>query len=70
MAKIETKRLDGIWGMRKFTASELHEIADYYQARISDPENTDDPKWLQRRADRIRRLAVKKEKSQAHKLGQ
>ena len=67
MAKVNQGRLDGIWGMRRFSASELHAIADEYEAKISDPENNDDPKWLKRRADRIRELALKKERALEHK---
>lgn len=67
MAKIEKGRLDSVWGMRTRTADELRAWATEIEAQINDPENTDDPKWLQRWADRINRLADKKEKAIAHK---
>ncbi|REJ68192.1 MAG: hypothetical protein DWQ31_08660 [Planctomycetota bacterium] len=67
MAKIEKGRLDGVWGMRTRTAEELRAWAEDLEAQIRDPKNTDDPKWLQRWADRMRRLADKKEKSLEHK---
>ena len=67
MAKVEQGRLDGVEGMRKFTAEELYALADEHESMISAPENTDDPKWLQRRADRLRRLATQKEKALRHK---
>jgi hypothetical protein len=70
MAKVDQGRLDGVWGMRKFTAAELYALADDHERMITDPENTDDPKWLQRRADRLRRLAYKKEKALRHKAAQ
>ena len=70
MPKIEKGRLDGVWGMRRFTSSELHELADQYEALITDPTNEDDPKWLQRWADKIRRLAERKEKSQENRKKQ
>ena len=70
MPKIERGRLDGVWGMRRFTSQELRDLADEVEALIVDPENDDDPKWLQRRADKIRRLAARKEKSYEHKLKQ
>jgi hypothetical protein len=60
MAKIEQGRLDGVYGMRKFGAAELYAMANGYEALIRDPKNKDDPKWLQRRADRIRKLADQK----------
>jgi hypothetical protein len=61
MAKPSQGRFDGVWGMRKFTAEELFALADQYEARISDTTNTDDPKWLRRRADRLRRVAIAKQ---------
>lgn len=66
MAKPSQGRFDGLYGMRKFTAQELFTWADQYESRI--PANFDDPKWLQRRADRIRRLAIAKEQSLELKL--
>lgn len=70
MPKIKQGRLDGIEGMGKFTADELFRMADEHENRINDPSNTDDPKWLKRRADRLRALAVEKEKSLEHKGSQ
>ena len=61
MAKPSQGRFDSVYGMRQFTAEELFALADQYQARITDPGNLDDPKWLQRRADRIRRVATAKQ---------
>ena len=67
MAKVDKGRLDGVWGMNTYTAEELHEMADFYEASIHNPKNTDDPKWLQRRADRLRRLATQKKQALEHK---
>jgi len=61
MPKLEKGRLDDIAGMRKFGAAELYMMANGLEAQICDPKNQDDPKWLQRWADKIRRLAEKKE---------
>ena len=61
VAKPSQGRFDGVYGMRQFTAEELFALADQHEARIVDPFNTDDPKWLQRRADRIRRVAIAKQ---------
>jgi hypothetical protein len=61
MPKLTPARLDGIYGMEKFTIEELHAKADEYERQITGPNNTDDPKWLQRWADRIRKLAKQKE---------
>jgi hypothetical protein len=61
MAKPSQGRFDGVSGMQKFTAEQLFAWADQYEARITEPTNTDDPKWLQRRADRLRRVAVAKQ---------
>ncbi|TWT77468.1 hypothetical protein Pla123a_21290 [Posidoniimonas polymericola] len=61
MAKPSQGRFDGVYGMRKFTAEELFALADEYEARMTSPSSTDDPKWLQRRADRIRRVAIAKQ---------
>ena len=70
MPKLTPARLDGVYGMEKFTAEELHSKADAYEKQITDPENTDDPKWLQRWADRIRKLADQKAKAMEHKASQ
>ena len=70
MPKITPARLDGVYGMEKFTSEELHAKADEYEKQITDPNNTDDPKWLQRWANRIRKLAEQKEKSKEHKENQ
>ncbi len=70
MAKITPARLDGVYGMEKFTSEELYAKADEFEKQITDPENTDDPKWLQRWANRIRKLALQKEKAKEHKDSQ
>jgi hypothetical protein len=70
MPKISQGRLDGFSGMSKFTAEELHSFADQYESEINNPKNTDDPKWLQRRADKLRALAIQKEKALDHKSSQ
>ena len=46
--------------MRTFTAGELFVAAEAHETRIDDPANTDDSKWLQRRADRLRLVAEAK----------
>lgn len=70
MPKLTPARLDGVYGMEKFTAEDLHAKADAYEKQIIDLHNTDDPKWLQRWASRIRKLAEQKEKSKEHKTHQ
>ena len=60
----------GLHGMGSYTFEELDELADEHLRRIDDPDNTDDPKWLKRRADRLRKLARQKEKSVEHRLDQ
>ena len=62
--------MDGVWGMRKFSSEELFEIAKDYEHKLRDPENTDDPKWLKRRINRITLLAEQKEKAKEHKKSQ
>ena len=70
MPKISKGRLDGVWGMRNFSAEDLYALASKIEAQLGDPQNTDDPKWLQRRANRVRALAKKKEDALAHKNNQ
>jgi hypothetical protein len=53
--------------MSSFTAAEVLARAEALERQIRDPLNTDDPKWLQRWADRLRQLAAKKEKARKHK---
>jgi hypothetical protein len=70
MAKLTPSRLDGVYGMRKFTAEELREKADAEVLQIADPKNTDDPKWLWHWAKKLNWLARKKEKAREHKVQQ
>lgn len=70
MPKLTPARLDGVYGMQRFTAEQLHQRADQIEKQIADPSNTDDPCWLRRWADRIRRLALKKEAAAEHKREQ
>jgi hypothetical protein len=70
MPKIERGRISGLYGMTSSTAAELLARAEKFEAQITDPRNTDDPKWLQRWADKMRRLAVKKTRAHAHKENQ
>lgn len=70
MPKVEKGHLFGLYGMGSYTCEELDELADEHLRRIDDPDNTDDPKWLRRRADRLRKLARQKEKSLEHKMDQ
>lgn len=67
MAKPSQGRFDGVYGMRKFTAEELAEWSAQHEQQIAKPANSDDPKWLQRRADRLRRIAEAKEKAREQK---
>ena len=67
MAKLERGRLDGLYGMRKYTADELFTWADELANQIKSPYNPDDPKYLQRWSDKIRRLAMKKKRAKIHK---
>ncbi len=70
MPKVEQGRLFGLYGMGSYTFEELDRLADEHLQRIHDPENTDDPKWLRRRAARLRKLARQKEQALEHKLDQ
>ena len=68
MPKIATGRISGFHGMESHSALELYAWADKLEAQIDDPANRDDPRYLRRWADKIRRLAIKKEKSVTHKI--
>ena len=70
MPKLLRGRIDGTDGMNRFTALELHEIADEIEVEIKNPNSTDDPKWLLRSATKIRILAEKKEEALEHKKAQ
>ena len=70
MPKLERGRIDGVHGMGRFTAVELHEIADDLERQAKEPTSPDDPKWLLRRARKIRLLAEAKEKALEHKRAQ
>ncbi len=70
MPKLKRGRLSGVSGMERFTALELHAIADEYEAEAKNSDSADDPKWLLRRSKKIRKLAEQKEKSLEHKRSQ
>ena len=70
MPKFKQGRLDGIDGMNKFSSVELFAMAEECENKINDQNNSDDPKWLKRRADRLRALAIEKEKAKEHKARQ
>jgi len=67
MPKIERGRISGLEGMESHSSAELLAWAGSLEAQIIDPRNSDDPKWLQRWADKMRRLAAQKERAHAHK---
>jgi hypothetical protein len=70
MPKVSSGRLAGLYGMESFTFGELSALADAFEAQLSDPSNTDDPKWLRRWISKIRRLAQQKEHAAEHKSRQ
>jgi hypothetical protein len=63
MAKPLSGRISGLNGMDTHTSTELYSWANELEAQIRTSENRDDPKWLQRRVDRLRQLAKSKEKA-------
>ncbi len=68
MEKIDYLTRSKLWSyMTTRTPDELLSWAARYEAQINAPTNTDDPAWLKRRADKCRRLALRKEMSREHK---
>jgi hypothetical protein len=51
-------------------AEDLHTWADGYERRSGYSAPADDPRWLRRRAKRLRRLAEQKERAREHKAAQ
>ena len=51
----------------KRTAQGSFDDADALEEQIDDPANKDDPRWLGRMAQRVRKEARKKEKAHEHK---
>jgi hypothetical protein len=70
MTKISKGRIDGLEGMNSYSSDELFVMAEEYAYKLNDPTNTDDPKWLKRRVNRLRTLAIAKEKAKEHKASQ
>lgn len=70
MAKLQRGRLNGLSGMGSNSAAELFAWADKLELQIKDPTNEDDPKWLQRWANKMRKLAASKENKRDHKKSQ
>jgi hypothetical protein len=67
MPKIKRGRISGFDGMESHTAEELYAWADRLDAQVKDPENLDDPRYLERWAGKMRNLASQKEKAREHK---
>ena len=63
-------RFGGSAGMDRQTAEELHSWADRMDCRVRYGITSDDPRWLARRAKRLRRLAEQKDRALEHKAGQ
>ena len=77
MAKIERGRIGLPADFVSINSEELIRWAELLEARSRlvqsgdlSSEESDDPKWLQRRANKLRWLAEKKEKAVVHKEGQ
>jgi hypothetical protein len=67
MAKIARGRLSGFDGMESHSAVELLARADALEAQIADASSGDDPRYLRRWANKLRRLAAEKEAALQHK---
>jgi hypothetical protein len=65
--KVRRGRLSGVYGMAPHLASELLDWANRVEGQIEDPNNRDDARWLQRRVNKLRALAVAKEKAKEQK---
>ncbi len=63
-------RFGGFAGMDAHPAEELHAWADRLDRRSGYSDPADDPRWLRRRAKRLRDLAERKERAQEHKAAQ
>lgn len=68
MPKVKRGRISGLHGMTSYSAVELSIWAKDIDAQAIDPKNPDDPKWLKRRADKLRTLSAKKESAKEHKM--
>jgi hypothetical protein len=53
--------------IRMRTARELSRRAAVVEARIGAPGNADDPRWLRRRVERLRRAAARRERAAVEK---
>jgi len=58
------------FSQRRFTTNRLSEIADKLEQKLTYVSNTDDPRWLQRRIDRLRAWITRKENAMEHKQNQ
>lgn len=63
MPKLHSGRLNGLHGMRSFTADYLYRWADRLEAQAGDTSSPDDRRWLRRWARRMRALAQGKDKA-------
>ena len=56
--------------MGRFDAKKIIEMAEKYEAKINDPSNRDDPRWLQKHANALRKWAAQRLKGFKHKQRQ
>jgi hypothetical protein len=70
MAKVSRGRISGVNGMNAHSARGLLAWAKRLERQTQDPRNEDDPRWLRRQAEKLRRLADKKVVALTHKIRQ
>ncbi len=57
-----------VFRMKRSPAAEIVARAEKLQARVSEPDNQDDPAWLQRLAKNMQSFALKRCKARQSKL--
>jgi hypothetical protein len=70
MAKVSRGRISGVDGMNAHSAAGLLAWAKRLEHQTRNPRNEEDPRWLWRQAEKLRRLAEKKVAARAHKVRQ
>ena len=68
MPKLNRGRVTRLDDMQGLTAEELAERAAQMEAQANDPQSTDDPAWLRRWAEKLRKLSAQKARARDRRL--
>ena len=61
--KSDSYRFNGVWGIKTVAIADLRELVAKFEAKLADPDDGDDKKWVARWLKRFQQELSKKEDS-------